>query len=103
MGVVLVVADGAGGSGGAAEAADSLLLWTRAHVTASDDIRPASQWIELLTKADRQMSFARGETTAVIVAVWESGLSGASVGDSVAWLVSEDGFDNLSSGQTYKP
>lgn len=103
MGLVLVVADGAGGSGGAVEAADALLLWVRAHVTTIADLRPASQWSDLLAKADRQMSFARGETTGVVVAVWSDGLSGASVGDSGAWLVADDGFDNLTSGQTHKP
>jgi serine/threonine protein phosphatase PrpC len=102
-GLVLVCADGAGGSGGGAEAADSILMWVRAHVTQTRDLRPATQWADLLAEADRQISFANGESTGVVVALWDDGLSGASVGDSAAWLVRDDGFDNLTAGQTHKP
>lgn len=102
-GVVLVVADGSGGSGGGSEAADSVLLWIRAHVTRVSDIRPAFQWRDLLAQADSQMQFSRGETTAVVTAVWEGGLSGASVGDSAAWLICANGWENLTAGQQHKP
>lgn len=103
MGLVLAVADGAGGSGGGAEAADSMLLWVRAHVTGTTDVRPASQWAALLAKVDKQVSFGRGETTGVVVAAWDDGVSGASVGDSAAWLVRQNDFDNLTADQRHKP
>ena len=103
MGLVLVVADGAGGSGGGAEAADSMLLWARAHATRVADIRPAAQWADLLAKADQQISVAHGETTSVVVAVWDDGLAGASVGDSAAWVVRPVHFDNLTANQAHKP
>ena len=103
MGVVLVLADGAGGAGGGAEAADSMLSWARAHVTRVDDIRDPGQWAGLLAKVDQQVSFANGETTGVVVAAWDGGVSGASVGDSAAWMIREDGFDNLTADQVHKP
>lgn len=44
-----------------------------------------------------------GETTAVIAYVDTAGVRGASVGDSCAWLMHEDTFTDLTSGQSRKP
>ncbi|HEY2587967.1 MAG TPA: protein phosphatase 2C domain-containing protein [Tepidisphaeraceae bacterium] len=104
-GIVLVVADGAGGTSGGAEAADAVLLATRSYVTHAADIRDAMQWEQMLAAIDRQISISgNGQTTAVILAVSEGGLSGASVGDSAAWLIDEqDGYRDLTAGQIRKP
>jgi len=62
-----------------------------------------NQWSDLLAKVDKQISVGRGETTGVVVAVSEQGIVGASVGDSAAWLIGKDGFDNLTAAQLHKP
>lgn len=103
-GVVAVLADGAGGTGrGAAEAAESLITWTRALVSRDAGLQGAAPWHDLLTRADRQISMNSGQTTGVVVAVTEQHLVGASVGDSRAWLVGPSGFDDLTAGQSRKP
>lgn len=102
-GLVAVLADGAGGSSGGAEAADTVLLWVRALCSRDVDIRSGATWSDLLAKVDRQLECSNGETTAVVVAVWEGRLVGASVGDSAAWLIRPDGCDDLTAAQQYKP
>jgi serine/threonine protein phosphatase PrpC len=44
-----------------------------------------------------------GETTCVVVVVRSTGLFGASVGDSGAWLIGSEGFENLTRFQARKP
>ena len=102
-GKVIVLADGAGGTSGGAEAADTVTAWTKAYVDRAKDIAPASQWGELLARIDRQIQFENGQSTAVIVAVTEEGVSGASVGDSAAWIVGEENLDDLTVAQIRKP
>lgn len=103
-GKVVVVADGAGGMSGGADAAETLTLWVKAHVTRTAHIQDASQWGELLTRIDRQINFVNGQTTAVIVALSHDRLSGASVGDSAAWIIdSGDKYDDLTRDQIRKP
>ena len=103
-GRVVILADGAGGTSGGAEAADTVLLWVKSYLTRGADIREASQWGELLSKIDRQVSFVNGQTTAVIVAVFDDGVAGASVGDSAAWLVDDrSGYVELTANQIRKP
>ena len=72
-------------------------------MTGTADITSENQWSDLLAKVDKQISDGNGETTGVVVAVSEQGVVGASVGDSAAWLISEDGFDNLTAAQLHKP
>jgi serine/threonine protein phosphatase PrpC len=59
----------------------------------------------ILTSLDRKMSFAKasGETTCVVVVVSEEKISGASVGDSGAWLISDSGVEDLTANQVRKP
>ena len=103
QGLVAVVADGAGGTSGGAEAADTMIMWARAHSTQTKDLRSTAQWGALLEKVDRQINFDNGQTTGVVVALVENGLVGASVGDSSAWLIGESGFDDLTADQVRKP
>ena len=102
-GLVAVLADGAGGTSGGAEAADTVLLYVRSSVTIAADLRPPQQWADLLVKIDRQLSYANGQSTAVIVALFDAGLSGASVGDSAAWLIHNEDHDDLTREQVRKP
>jgi serine/threonine protein phosphatase PrpC len=77
-------------------------MWVQSHVDRVADIRGAGQWVELLHHIDRQVNCAEGETTAVIVALYETGLCGTSVGDSVAWIVGES-IDELTENQKRRP
>ena len=43
-----------------------------------------------------------GETTGIVIAISRDGIIGASVGDSEAWIVSGDRFDDLTAGQPRK-
>jgi serine/threonine protein phosphatase PrpC len=103
IGLVVMLADGAGGTSGGAEAAETFSLWAKAYATRTPDVRGGAQWATLLEQVDRQIAAVNGQTTGVIVAVSADGFSGASVGDSAAWIVGDDGFDNLTSGQAHKP
>lgn len=103
-GVVVVVADGAGGSGGGAEAADSVVMWVKARISRGGDLRAASTWPDLLANVDAHLEAAGGgQTTAVVAAVTDSAIVGASVGDSAAWLIGSKGHTNLTAEQVRKP
>ena len=107
-GHLLVLADGAGGIGGGAEAADAVIgaagRWVE-H-TSLDLDAPAS-WAHLLAMTDRQIELdARaGEATAVVVWISFDGLLvGASVGDSGGWLWDgAAGWQELTGAQHRKP
>jgi serine/threonine protein phosphatase PrpC len=99
--VIIVVADGAGGTAGGAEAADHVVEAVRKAV-ASPDGRQLDPY-SLLRDIDRDLASHGGETTAVVAIVSASGIVGASVGDSGAWLVRPDGHLDLTSQQIRKP
>lgn len=104
-GVVLVVADGAGGMRGAAEAADFAvqLVVNHAHLGANGDER---DWAALIARIDASLRDKSGQCALLIAAVRE-GLNeglivGASAGDCGAWLISE-GIEDLTEQQVRKP
>lgn len=96
-GVVAVVADGAGGMGGGARAAQAVVDAVRRAGWSPD----AGTWVELLTRLDAEVG--PGQTTAVVVAVGPERLAGASVGDSGAWCFGPAGEHELTRGQRRKP
>jgi serine/threonine protein phosphatase PrpC len=96
--VVIVVADGAGGIGSGDQAADCVVREVRAAFKTTNT---EAGWVEMLSQIDCRIGM--GESTAVIVDVSLSGLCGASVGDSQAWLILDGELDNLTSGQVRKP
>jgi PPM family protein phosphatase len=99
-GVLIALADGAGGSGGGAEAAD---LAVRSILETNAGTDPAA-WVMCLAEVDRKLSQAGGgETTAVAVFVSPESVVGASVGDSGAWIIHSTAYENLSSRQQRKP
>lgn len=102
-GVVIVLADGAGGTSGGAEAADTVMMWVKAFAAGAGDIHKPAQWADLLGRIDSQIAMQGGQTTAVIAAVSPGGICGASVGDSAAWLIQPDGHVDLTAGQVRKP
>jgi serine/threonine protein phosphatase PrpC len=101
--LVLVVADGAGGMSGGAEAAQFLVEGIKKRI---GSMRMNTDGLtELLMCLDREMAAigAYGETTGVIVALSDNGVFGASVGDSGAFVFSKSGLENLTANQTRKP
>lgn len=104
-GCVVVVADGAGGLSGGATAAETwLALVAQALREPGFAYLEPGAWCQRLVEADQALTrtASGGETTAVVVAWTPRGLAGASVGDSEAWLVGDDGFDDLTAGQSRK-
>jgi len=101
--LVLVVADGAGGRSGAAEAAEFVTQRVRQTIQTAD-LSPAGL-MEFLRLIDHQMVEARnvGETTCVVVVASKERMVGASVGDSGAWHITPAGIDYLTGHQTRKP
>lgn len=100
--LVLVVADGAGGlSGGAAAATMAVDLVSR-DVSILDN---ADSCITLLQSLDRAIAQDKvaGETTCVLVVITKGEVYGASVGDSGAWLIGQNGLEDLTKHQIRKP
>ena len=76
---LIVVADGAGGTGDGHTAAETVIRETRASYAAIDT---STDWSQLLSQFDFRVN--AGETTAVIVDIYPDRILGASVGDSCA-------------------
>jgi PPM family protein phosphatase len=101
--LVLVVADGAGGMSGGAEAAQFLVEGVKERIGSTSMNTDGLN--ELLTVLDREMVAigAFGETTGVVVVLSDSGIFGASAGDSGAFVFSKTGLENLTANQIRKP
>jgi serine/threonine protein phosphatase PrpC len=100
-GHLVAVADGAGGTGGGAAAADRLIagLSKLAAQAATTD------WWQALLSLDEELSDRRGgETTGVVAFLAGDRVIGASVGDSAAWLISPAAeLTDLTARQRRKP
>ncbi len=92
---VLVVADGAGGDGGAA--ADRFLTAARdAVLDGAFDLEATSSWRRLFEDVDRGLARdAIGETTGVVVVIGGANALVASSGDSETWRLSAGRFERL--------
>ncbi len=101
-GLVLVVADGAGGRTGGAEAAAMAVELVRQN---AQELRDSDSCVRLLEQMDRIIAKdgTAGETTCALAVVTETQVYGASVGDSGVWVISESGFSDLTRGQARKP
>jgi serine/threonine protein phosphatase PrpC len=97
-GVVLVVADGAGGSGNGEAAAETVIREIKSAATLTHD---AEAWCGILRQIDHRIG-AR-EATCVVAAVSAQGIVGASVGDSKAWLIDNGELNDLTKSQIRKP
>jgi serine/threonine protein phosphatase PrpC len=94
---ILVVADGAGGIGGGEIAASYVVEQVRLRSRENH----LADWCALLSQIDHSMP--AGEATGVIIEVTASGIRGASVGDSQAWIVRDGEIQNLTQQQRRKP
>jgi hypothetical protein len=101
-GVLIALADGAGGTGGGAEAAQAIVDAV-AEVAAAPSTVTRPTWAELIEALDRSPKLGGGQATAVIAEVGRDGVVGASAGDSQAWLVGADGVHVLTAAQERKP
>jgi serine/threonine protein phosphatase PrpC len=102
VGLVLVVADGAGGLSGGKEAAAMAVDLVRKEANA---LRDTTSCVMLLQRMDQAIADNKiaGETTCGLAVVTESEAYGASVGDSGVWVINESGFINLTARQSRKP
>jgi serine/threonine protein phosphatase PrpC len=100
-GLVLVVADGAGGLVGGAVAAERVVGAARARVDRTAALPDAEAWRAFLRAMDDELARDRalGETTALVLSVTRASIVGASVGDSGAWNVTPDGVEDLTERQ----
>jgi serine/threonine protein phosphatase PrpC len=81
-GVLIVLADGAGGTANGAQAAQAV---TDTVLSAAEG---GQDWVRVLAQLDRdEVLLHGGQATAVVVVVTADGLDGASVGDSGAWVI----------------
>ena len=104
-GCVLAIADGMGGRSGAALAAEGWIAAVRVAAEQRQRWTDPDYWLDVMRRADRAIDAhpSAGETTAVVMAVTDAGLCGASVGDSGAWMIGDDSFIDLTRGQVRKP
>lgn len=100
-GVVVAVADGAGGTGGGAEAAQAIVDGIAEAAGREASARPT--WADLIEALDRDPRLGGGQATAIVAEVGREGVVGASAGDSQAWLVSGADVHVLTAGQSRKP
>jgi PPM family protein phosphatase len=100
-GVAIVVADGAGGTGGGGLAADAAIASLRATLE-----RPGPPSLTgALASADAQITALAhgGQTTAAVATLSGGRIVGASVGDSEAWLLANKTSTVLTEHQVRKP
>lgn len=96
--LVIALADGAGGTGRGAEAAQAVVDAVLAAREAPGG------WREALEALDRDaMRLRGGQATAVVVRVTGAGIDGASVGDSGAWVIRGGTVEDLTAAQLRKP
>src|SRR5690242_897143 len=102
--VVLVVADGAGGTGGGAKAAETVVSAVERWVYSEESLDGAG-WCDCLKEIDIALAGHRhaGESTAVVAAVGPRGIEGASIGDSEAWIINGSEPNRLTRRQERKP
>lgn len=98
--LVLAICDGAGGTRRGADAADHVIRAVARCAEAG-----TFDAVALLRECDETLAESNygGETTAVVVSVNDQGISGASVGDSGAWLFDDDDPIELTHEQLRKP
>lgn len=103
--IVLVIADGAGGLRGGAQAAQMVIDRVSASASRISDRQDDLGLCRLLDEIGRniQDALGAGETTAIVAVLSEGIITGSSVGDSRAWLLFDEAEYELTSSQSRKP
>jgi serine/threonine protein phosphatase PrpC len=106
--MIVAVADGVGGRAGGGEAAQSAIEQIRDAIHTVDNtsvLLRTAFWTQLVTEIDDAISdnAGVGETTLVALAIADNLVTGASVGDSGAWLISHQRLRVLTEEQRTKP
>jgi serine/threonine protein phosphatase PrpC len=101
-GVVLVIADGAGGLSGGTKAAVMAVELVRHQANQLSD---AGTCATVLRTMDQHLCRDKnaGETTCALAVVRENWIFGASVGDSGVWIVGSTAVVNLTNQQARRP
>ena len=99
---LMVIADGAGGTGGGAVAAATACS-IAAQRLRTQGAGSAEDWARCLYEADQTLVQKGGQCTAVVVEIAEGRVFGASVGDSGAWMLTVKGIIDHTENQHRKP
>ncbi len=104
-GTLVLVADGAGGSGRGAQAADQFINSVDSSVADRGGVHDPLEIADVLHDIDQMIATTcdGGETTGVVVMIQDGELLGASVGDSEAHLQSGSSGLDLTKQQRRKP
>ncbi|RKZ49450.1 MAG: hypothetical protein DRR16_06000 [Candidatus Parabeggiatoa sp. nov. 3] len=104
-GIVLIIVDGAGGMSGGREAAEFVIQSIKNQLVSKEAFSNPLIWYNILCQIDHQLYVhpLAGETTAVVVAINEEFVCGASVGDSSAFLLQDNNDIELTAQQWHKP
>ena len=102
---LLMIADGAGGTGSGDTAAEELVVQMSSRKPTISQASDPLYWTSALHDLDGDLTrqVHGGETTAVISVAFDGLVCGASVGDSCAWLIHDGTYENLTSAQVRKP
>ncbi|MGE0085267.1 MAG: protein phosphatase 2C domain-containing protein [Desulfococcaceae bacterium] len=104
-GLLLVLADGAGGSCGGGEAAEMAVRTV--EESSECKLTDPDSWKHLLFHIDQKLLYYQrngtGETTCLIVAVKDGFVCGAGAGNSEAWIFQNDKLIDLTENQHIKP
>jgi serine/threonine protein phosphatase PrpC len=102
--LVVMVADGAGSQVDSGHAAEFAIQAAMKYVGRETHPLEPAQWLELIADIDVPLSLEpSGETTLVVVDMGPERVTGASVGDSKAFIVDGRNFTDLTAGQSQKP
>lgn len=103
--ITLILADGAGGMSGGAEAADLVIQQTIQHMNSESTLLDATTCCEFLASLDAAIAAdgEAGDTTAVVMSVSEAGVQGASLGDTESWIIRGSIYIDLTEHQRRKP
>ncbi|MEO8552138.1 MAG: serine/threonine protein phosphatase [Kofleriaceae bacterium] len=94
--LIVALADGAGGTSSGAAAADAVIAAVVAEPT-----RDPAELLETLDGDPDRLGL--GETTAIVLAIAGDRITGASVGDSAAWLIDGSTITDITGDQQRKP
>jgi serine/threonine protein phosphatase PrpC len=94
--LVVIIADGAGGTPGGGSASDALVAAVSSELQRGGDSFDTRRWEKVFHETDAKLAtHFYGETTGVLVVLGARGLVGVSAGDSEAWAVGATSIDDL--------